>query len=107
MTPGDDMDDLFGKLEPDAFGGESYDPQRDFYRLHGQLRRVYEVMKDGQWHSVNELVASAGGTAASITARVRDLRKQKFGARLVERKHVKAGFFLYRLVRGDNFTQRD
>jgi len=95
------MEDLFAKLDPDAFAGESYDPQRDFHRLHGQLRRVYDVMKDGQWHSVNEMVAACGGTAASITARVRDLRKQKFGARKVDRRHVKDGFFLYRLDKGN------
>ena len=99
MGDDDDMDDLFANLDPDAFGGATYDPQRDFNRLHGQLRRVYEVMKDGEWHSLDGLADKAGGTVASVSARVRDLRKKQFGARLVERKHIKDGLFLYRMVK--------
>src|SRR5262245_54754043 len=80
-----------------AFGGASYAPARDYERMNGQLRRTYDAMEDGHWHSLNGLAASAGGTVASVSARVRDLRKRKYGARVVERKHIKDGLFLYRM----------
>ena len=96
-----DQGDLFTYVPPrKAFGGATYDPDRDYVRLHRQLRKVYEVMKDGQWHSLQELVTICGGTAASISARVRDFRKRQYGSRQVDRKHVKDGLFLYRLVKG-------
>src|SRR5262245_10856013 len=85
-----------------AFGGASYEPSRDYERMNGQLRRVYEVMKDGHWHSLESLAREAGGTVASVSARVRDFRKRKYGSRLVERKHIKEGLFLYRMVKGGN-----
>ena len=94
-------DDLFGGVPPSrAFDGETYVPARDFIRLNGQMRRVYDVMKDGEWHSLQQLIERCGGTAASMSARLRDFRKRKYGARVVDRRHVSEGFFLYRFRRG-------
>jgi hypothetical protein len=97
----DDDPDLFGNLptvdRDKAFGGQTYDAERDYKRLSGQLRKVYAVMRDGQWHSLDGLAQQAGGTVASVSARIRDLRKKQYGARVVERKHIKEGLFLYRL----------
>jgi len=40
----------------------------------------------------------AGGSEASVSARLRDLRKAKFGAHTIERQRVSAGLFRYRMV---------
>lgn len=83
--------------EPD-FDGASYDPTKDQKRLTGQLLRVFEAMRDCQWHDVASLCDLAQVSPLSITARIRDLRKPKFGSYTIERKRGNdKGLFLYRL----------
>jgi hypothetical protein len=94
------MRDLFGHELPmpeKAFDGRTYEPERDYVRLSGQLKRVFEFMQDGNWRSLDHIVLHTGGTTASVSARLRDLRKVKYGAFKVERRHVKEGLFLYRV----------
>jgi hypothetical protein len=97
------MRDLFGDIplpEPPsrrAFDGSTYRPERDHERLRGQLLRVYQLMADGRWRTLDEIAARAGGSPAAVSARLRDLRKAKYGARLVERQHVGNGLFQYRV----------
>lgn len=66
-------------------------------RLTGLLERVYGVMSDGTWHSLASLASRTGGTEASVSARLRDLRKPRFGRHNVERKLIGHGLWLYRL----------
>lgn len=85
-----------------AFDGETYEPEHDGARLSRLLERVRAVMLDGQWRTLAELVVSCGGTEASVSARLRDLRKDRFGGWCVERRRrgaEKRGLFEYR-VRG-------
>lgn len=84
----------------ERFDGETYDADKDGVRLTGQLLRVYEAMKDGRWHTLDELAEVSGGSEASVSARLRDLRKEKFGSHEVERERVKGedGLWKYRLV---------
>ena len=73
-------------------------------RLSTQLQRVFAAMSDGQWHTLDELVSKAGGTTASISARLRDFRKPKFGSHTVERQRKgdpKVGVYQYRLHPGE------
>lgn len=79
------------------FDGATYDPTEDQSRLSGQLQRVFVVMQDGGWHTLEELVRKCSGTTASVSARLRDLRKQRFGGHDVERQRVQAGLWRYRL----------
>lgn len=67
-------------------------------RLGGQLLAVYEAMSDGHEHSIAWLAEAAGGTHAAVSARLRDLRKPKFGGHTVERRHAGDGLWLYRLL---------
>lgn len=85
------------ELYPD-FDGETYVHDRDKHRLVPQLLKVADAMKDGQWHTSETLVAATGENWASISARLRDLRKPKFGGHKVERQHVANGLHEYRLV---------
>lgn len=81
-----------------AFDGSTYEPRTDYARLSGQLQRVAAFMADHQFHTLDEIVRAAGGTEASVSARLRDFRKPKYGARLVERRRVAGGLFRYRLA---------
>lgn len=82
------------------FDGSTYDPARDRARLQRQLARVREIMRDGQWRTLAELAAETGAPEASVSARLRDLRKQKFGALFVERRRVPGenGLHTYRVT---------
>jgi len=83
---------------PDDFDGETYVRPRDHDRLFAQLAKVQSAMADHSWHTLPELELVTGAPQASISARLRDLRKPKFGGYLVERQYVAAGLWEYRLV---------
>lgn len=78
--------------------GESFDSQRDETRLNKQARRVFSIMSDHGWHTLAELEDRTGDTSASISARIRDLRKPRFGAYTVERRYVAQGVWEYRML---------
>lgn len=100
MNGDDDEPDLFRDLDPHAFGGTTYDPQRDYQRLKGQLGRVYLLMRDGKWRTLAMIRTETGDhdSEAAISARLRDFRKQEFGGHTVERRSVGNGLFVYRLI---------
>jgi len=82
------------------FDGETYEPELDKVRLTGMLQRVYSAMSSGAWCSLSHLARTAQGSEASVSARIRDLRKEKFGGFEVQRKRIERGLFHYRLVLG-------
>jgi hypothetical protein len=100
------MKDLFGDkpyvlptpVPKKAFDGDTYETKRDHKRLSGQLWHVFNVMKDGQWKTLGRIAAQVEGTEAAISARLRDLRKSKYGTHKVERRHVIGGLYEYRLI---------
>lgn len=81
-----------------AFDGHTYNPGQDFARLNGQLQRVAALMNDGRFRTLREIASVTGGTEASVSARLRDFRKPKYGAREVERERIAGGLYRYRLV---------
>jgi len=87
--------DLFGW---NAFDGKTYEPERDYERLKGQLARVRDLMSDGNWRTLTMISKVCGGTEASVSARLRDLRKQKYGSLNVERRYVHDGLWEYRVL---------
>jgi hypothetical protein len=78
--------------------GETFDRDRDLFRLNDQMRDVYHLMMDGQWRPLFAIAAHTGHPEASVSARLRDLRKVKYGGFTVERKYIANGVFHYRLV---------
>ena len=86
------------------FDGPAYDRQFDHTRLTGQILRVYECMKDGNWRTLDEISRRTGDPHASVSAQLRHLRKPKFGSHTVERQtrgDRSAGLWEYRLVLPD------
>ena len=83
------------------FDAETFDPLFDQDWLSKQLGRVFELMRDGEWRTLDEVQAFAGGREAAVSARLRDLRKTKFGSYHVERRRRgqdSEGNFEYRLL---------
>lgn len=81
-----------------TFDGITFDEPRDGNRLRAQFNRVWAVMADQEWHIPAELKRSTGDEWASISARLRDFRKPKFGGHEVKREFVSKGLWRYRLV---------
>lgn len=80
------------------FDGNTYDPERDEERLKTQLFSVWGLMCDGQWRTLEEISRAVYCPEASVSARLRDFRKRKFGGHTVERAYVDRGLFKYRLI---------
>ncbi len=70
-----------------------------------QLQAVYGALLDGQWHTLAELKLAVGsGTESAISARIRDLRKTKFGSHDIkcrQRQYAPRGIKEYRLTPAD------
>ncbi|HXH23438.1 MAG TPA: hypothetical protein VNN10_15570 [Dehalococcoidia bacterium] len=87
------------EVDPALFrDGRTFNYERDAQRLNAQHQRVLAVMLDGQWHTLSEISQRTGDPEASVSARLRDLRKPRFGGYVVERRHVSHGLWEYRLV---------
>lgn len=68
------------------FDGADIDPKADNERLTGQIGRIYECMKDGHFRTLNEIALITGEPQTSISAQLRNLRKERFGGYKVERR---------------------
>lgn len=91
-------------MQTQPFDGATYSAEIDGARLGSQLDRVRDLMLDGQWRTIpairetirrpDELMSEA-----SISARLRDLRKGKFGGYVVEHRRVReSGLWEYRVL---------
>ena len=85
---------------PGSRGGRTYSPVDDYDRLNRQARDVWDAMRDMAWHTLPELSGLTGHPEASVSARLRDFRKDQFGGHEVQRERVPNGNGLhrYRLV---------
>jgi hypothetical protein len=87
-------------LDKPPFGGATFDEEQDRARLTRQLDRVRSFMTrvdcHDWWHTLHEISEALGYPEASISARLRDLRKQGFN---VERRRVAGehGLWEYRV----------
>lgn len=80
------------------FDGATYNPQVDQGRLGRQLKAVKDLMLDGQWRTLGEIEEILRFPQASISARLRDLRKFRCGSYAVLRRrrgNIYAGIFEY------------
>lgn len=92
------MPDLFSNLD---HSGDTYVREFDQDRLNAQTRRVYGLMIDGAWRTLAEISAETGDPEASVSARLRDLRKSRFGGHTVNRRRrgePRMGIFEYQLI---------
>ncbi len=93
--------DFSAPVKDPQFDGSTYDAQQDYARLNRQLRVVRDLMIDGLWRTLRSIASATGEPEASVSARLRDLRKPKFGAHTVARKRIKenGGTHEYRVTK--------
>ncbi len=96
--------DIKPSFSKSDFDGVTYEAKFDSSRLRGEMKRVYEVMA-GQyytfWLTLREISRITGDPEASISARLRDLRKAKFGSHTVNRRRrgeASRGIWEYQLL---------
>jgi hypothetical protein len=62
-----------------------------------QLKQVFHVMSDGDWHTKFEISKKFLIEVSSVASRIRDLRLEKYGGYIIERKLYTKGIYQYRL----------
>lgn len=83
------------------FNGSDYDAEQDKERLTSQIKRIFELMRDGVWRTLSEIEEQTGAPAASASAQLRHLRKPRFGAFVVEKRsrgERSHGLYEYRVI---------
>lgn len=82
---------------PAKFDGETFEAERDGSRLTQQIHAVRRLMADKNWRTLAQIAADVNAPEASVSARLRDLRKPRFGNYVVERRYVERGLWEYRV----------
>lgn len=80
------------------FDGSTYRHARDSARLGDQMAAVFDLMKDGTWRTLEQIAVAVGAPEASVSSRLRDLRKERFGGHSVNRSYIARGIYMYQLV---------
>ena len=83
------------------FHGETFDESLDKKRLALQLLRVFELMKDSQWRTLQQIADTIHAPTQSVGARLRQLREERCGLHTVNRRRKgegRLGLFEYRLI---------
>jgi hypothetical protein len=86
------------------FDGPAYDPETDKNRLSNQLGKIYDLMRDHEWRTLDDIHNRTAEPVASISAQLRHLRKPRFGSYRLEKRHrgdPAHGLFEYRVLPPD------
>ena len=110
IIPRDVNGELFGPTEP-QFDGPGLEPH-DHKRLSKQLQALFTILTsipEYPWWTLAELAGRMQAPEASVSARLRDLRKPKFGGHTIERRrcHRNGGQYEYRLAPLDTVSAED
>ena len=86
--------------KPKRFDGATILEQPDApERLSGLWERVHAYVMEHPSVELWELAEATGGSEASVSARLRDLRKERFGRHEVERSYQGSGVYRYTVQR--------
>ncbi len=80
--------------QPFFDGPQEAEPDRT-ERLSGQLKDIFDLMCDGRKRTLADIEHATGHPPASISAQLRHLRKKRFGAWAVSKKHLGNGLYHY------------
>jgi hypothetical protein len=80
------------------FNGPDYVPARDDNRLNAQYERIFHLMVDGVWRTLNQIHQLTGDPEASISAQLRHMRKPRFGSHTVDKEYLGNGLYQYRVT---------
>lgn len=80
------------------FDGHNEQEASQDTRLVSQLERVYRLMCNGTGWTLEDLSLAANAPTSSVSSRIRDLRKPRFGGNIIQRVHEHGGIYTYWLV---------
>jgi DNA-binding MarR family transcriptional regulator len=89
------------ELENVKFDGSDIDSEKDNLRLAGQLKVIYDLVKDGKYRTLREIEDETNYPQSSISAQLRNLRKERYGSFNIEKRSRgdrENGLFEYRIV---------
>lgn len=78
-------------MDEEWFDGKTFNPYLDGARLTAQLGRIFAYVSDGHWHTLHDISLKTGDPEASVSARLRDFRKARFGGWHVQRRRASPG----------------
>ena len=84
------------------FDGDDYVSSRDKPRLTQQIHQVRMYMENNNWLSVKQISDDLNFPEPSVSAQIRNLRKEKFGNRIVERRYQGNGLYEFKLMPKDD-----
>jgi hypothetical protein len=88
----------FPASKSSRFNGAGYKHERDSLRLTNQHADIFNLMADGVFRTLGQIAALTGHHESSISAQLRHMRKERFGAHTVNRRHIHNGLFEYQLI---------
>lgn len=91
------------------FNGPAYERDKDKKRLTGHIFKIFTLMSDGEWRTLDEISSTTRIPQASASAFLRHLRKHRFGAHNVlkqRRGDPSDGLWEYKLLVNRNFLKQ-
>lgn len=73
------------------FDGDDYVPERDDERLTTQLHRIWALMIDGKWRTLEEISRRTSAPQPSALAQLGHMRKVRFGSHQTPKRKVLSG----------------
>lgn len=80
------------------FSGADFQPPRDGGRLAVQYVRIFALMRDGVWRTLDQIAQTTQDPPASVSAQLRNVRKGSFGRHTLNRRYIGQGLYEYQLV---------
>ena len=80
------------------FDGDDYDSTRDKERLTKQRDKIRMYMEGRDYLTVQEVAEFFNYPENSVSAQMRNLRKKKFGGRIVDREYFGNGLYKFKLM---------
>ena len=71
-----------------TFEGATYDEALDYNRLSTQINDVLNILLDQQWHKMQDIASDISAPEPSVSAQIRNLRKEKHGGYVINRRRV-------------------
>lgn len=72
--------------------------------LPNQIERIFHLMKDGTFRSLDEIHRITGDSTASISAQLRNLKKERFGRHTLNKVYCGEGLWKYQIKVNINIT---
>ena len=80
------------------FDGADYVKERDYDRLAKNHFKLKELMKDSLYRTLKEISDFTGIPEASVSAGLRDFRKEKFGSHILSKRYDGNGLYSFQLI---------